>query len=243
MIQLRLFREPALRTVDLARIAGVSTQQIRNYVDEGVLPPAPRTPSGYRTFGERHRRALLAYRTLAKGYGWPTARAIMTSVHADDVPEALALVDASHASLHLQRIRLREAGQALEILATTPPDQAVPRAGLRIGEVARLLSIRASALRLWEESGLLHPERERGTKYRRYSPADIRDARMVHMLRQGRYPIPRIRPILDELRRTGSRDALRAAIAQRQTELTQRAASMLEGAGRLHAYLTDQDIP
>ena len=221
----------------------MSAQQIRNYVDEGVLPPAPRTPSGYRTFGEPHRRALLAYRSVAKGYGWPTARAIMTSVHAQDVPAALALVDASHAALHLQRTQLREAGEALEILAASPPDTSVPRSGLRSGEVAGLLSVRASALRLWEESGLLRPERERGTKYRRYSPADIRDARMVHMLRQGRYPLPRIRPILDELRRTGSRDALRAAIAQRQTELTQRAAVMLEGASRLHAYLTDQEMP
>ena len=66
-----------LRPVDLARQASVSTQQIRNYEDAGVLPPAARTASGYRVFGETHRGALLAYRTLMRGYGPMTATAIM----------------------------------------------------------------------------------------------------------------------------------------------------------------------
>jgi DNA-binding transcriptional MerR regulator len=32
--------------VDLARLAGVSAQQIRNYADAGILPPVPRTAVG-----------------------------------------------------------------------------------------------------------------------------------------------------------------------------------------------------
>ncbi len=48
-----------LRAVDLARLAGVSAQQIRNYADAGILPPVPRTAAGYRRFGDTHRRALL----------------------------------------------------------------------------------------------------------------------------------------------------------------------------------------
>ncbi|MEU9891555.1 MerR family DNA-binding transcriptional regulator [Sphaerisporangium sp. NPDC051011] len=75
-----------LRPVDLARLVGVSAQQIRNYADAGVLPPAPRTPAGYRRFDERHRGALLTYRALAAGFGWGTARAIMRGVHAGDLP-------------------------------------------------------------------------------------------------------------------------------------------------------------
>jgi hypothetical protein len=60
---------------------------------------------------------------------------------------------------------------------------------------------------------------------------------MINMLRQGRYPFAQIQLVLDGLRRTGSSDALRAAIAQRQAELTRRARAMLEGAGHLHHYL------
>jgi DNA-binding transcriptional MerR regulator len=224
------------RPVDLARLAGVSTQQIRNYEEAGVLPPAARTDSGYRAFTEVHRRALLAYRTLAKGYGPVAATRIMRTVHDGDVPGALALVDAAHAALHEERTQLRAASEALEALAREEP-AALPDSGLRIGEAAALLGVRTSALRVWEAAGLLAPERERGTKYRVYSPADVRDARLIHTLRRSHYFLDQIRPVLEGLRREGSTDALRAAVGARGEALTGRTLAMLEGAGALYGYL------
>lgn len=227
-----------LRPIDLARLAGVSTQQIRNYVDAGILPLVGRSLAGYRRFDARHRAALLAYLALSRGYGRDAGRAIMHAVHAGDRGLALALVDAGHAALHEERLSLRAAGEALEAVAAQKPDTAAaPQSGMRIGEVAACLAIRASALRVWESAGLLSPQREPGTNYRRFSPADLRDAQMINMLRQGRYPLPQIQPILDGLRRTGSSDALRAAIAQRHADLNARATAMLEGSCRLHGYL------
>jgi DNA-binding transcriptional MerR regulator len=231
-----------LRPVDLARAAGISTQQVRNYVDAGVLPPAPRSESGYRQFTSWHLDALLTYRALAKGFGWDAAQAIMRAVHSSDLPLALSIVDASHAALHTQRLSLQAAGEALEKVAQENPEVSPSRrSDLRIGEVAHQLGVRPSALRIWEAAGLLTPRRERGTEYRRFSAADVRDARMIAMLRQGRYPLAQIQPILDGLRKTGSSDALRAAIAQRQAELTQRATAMLEAAGHLRDYALGRD--
>jgi DNA-binding transcriptional MerR regulator len=230
--------EAGLRPIDLARMAGISTQQIRNYEHAGILPPAPRTAAGYRRFDARHRRALLTYRALAKGYGSDTARAIMQAVHTGDLARALTLVDASHAALHEQRRSLQATGEALEAVAEqTPAASASPRSGMRIGEVAAHVGVRTSALRVWESAGLLMPERDPGTNYRRFSSTDVRDARMINMLRQSRYALPQIRPILDGLRQTGSSDALRAAIAQRQAGLTHRATAMLEGSSHLHNYV------
>jgi DNA-binding transcriptional MerR regulator len=230
-----------VRPIDLARLAGVSTQQVRNYVEAGILPPAPRTASGYRTFDERHRQALLTYRALAKGHGWEAARQVMLAVHAGDVPAALALVDAGHADLHEQRRSLDAAGEALQAMAGQDLDgAAIPRTGLLIGEVAGHLRIRTSALRVWEAAGLLTPQRERGTGYRRYGPTDVRDARMINLLRQGHYPLTAIRPILDDLRQAGSTGALRAAIAERHADLTRRTRAMLEAAGHLNTYLLMQ---
>jgi DNA-binding transcriptional MerR regulator len=222
------------RSIDLARLVGVSTQQVRNYVDDGVLPPAPRSPAGYRRFGDRHRRALLTYRALAPGYGWGTAGAVMRAVHGDDLPAALALVDAAHAALHAGREQLRAVGDALAAVVEETPTG--PRSGLTVGELARRLGIRPSALRVWEAAGLIAPHRDRGTRYRRYGPVDVRDARMIQLLRQGGYLFAQIRPVLDGLRRTGSSDALRAAVAARQEELTRRATAMLAGAHALHDY-------
>ncbi|WP_121748508.1 MerR family transcriptional regulator [Streptomyces sp. E2N166] len=229
-----------LRTVDLARLAGLSTQQIRNYEAAGVLPPAGRTESGYRVFGEAHRLALLTYRGLREGYGPVTATQVMRAVHEGDVPGALALVDAAHAALHEERVSLRAASEALEALAGEEPG--VPSrsgAGLRIGEVAELIGVRTSALRVWEAAGLLAPGRERGTKYRVYGPADVRDARVVRTLRRSHHLFDHIRPVLEGLRREGSSTALRAAIAAREQALTARTRATLDGAGRLHAYLGD----
>lgn len=211
-----------------------------------MLPPAERTSCGYRRLDERHRAALLTYRALAGGYGWGTAGAVMRAVHAADVAGALALVDAAHAGVHGQRQALHAVLAALESVARTPATDAaqgsgpVPRSGLYIGEVAARLGVRVSALRVWESAGLLRPGREAGTRYRRYHAADVRDARVVAMLRQGRYPLAQIGPILDGLRRSGSTEALREATARRQAELTARSTAMLYAAGHLHGYLTGQ---
>ncbi|GHB56328.1 MerR family transcriptional regulator [Streptomyces viridiviolaceus] len=226
-----------LRSVDLARLAGVSTQQIRNYEGAGVLPPAERTASGYRVFGEVHRRALLTYRALKQGYGPVTATQVVRAVHDGDVPGALALVDAAHAALHEERVSLRAASEALEALAGEEPGPLPGAGGLRIGEVAALIGVRTSALRVWEAAGLLTPRRERGTKYRLYDPADVRDARLVSTLRRSHHLFDQIRPVLDGLRREGSSEALRAAITARGEALTARTRAMLAGAGALHAYV------
>lgn len=229
------------RAIDLARMAGISAQQIRNYADAGILPPVPRTAAGYRRFDEAHRRALLAYRALAAGCGPRQAQTIMRAVHAGDLPGALALIDESHALLHSQRLFLRATGEALETVAGRPPETGgIPRGGLRIGEVAARLGVRPSALRTWESAGLLRPGRERGTNYRRFGPADVRDARLVGLLRQARYPLPRIGPVLGDLRHAGGSDALRAALAERTATLARQATAMLEAAAHLHRFVTGE---
>ncbi|MBB4911212.1 MerR family transcriptional regulator [Actinophytocola algeriensis] len=223
-----------MRPIDLAREAGVSTQQVRNYVDWGVLPPAARTESGYRVLGERHRAALLTYRALAKGFGWAAAKTIMHAVHDGDVPAALALVNEAHAAVHEQTRDLAATAEALTAVASAAP---TPRSDLRIGEVARVLGVRTSALRVWEAAGLLVPEREHGTGYRRYTPGDIRDARMITMLRQNGYGLDQILPILDGLRESGSSDALLAAVETRRAALVTRTRLMVAATAHLDGYL------
>ncbi len=173
----------------------------------------------------------------------------MRTLHAGDAPAALALVDAAHAALHEERGALRATGEALEALGPAPPvtartrreagepPPAAPRSGLRIGEVAALLGVRTSALRVWEAAGLLSPTRQRGTGYRVFGPADVRDARVVDSLRRGHYLFRQIRPVLEGLRREGGGEPLRVALTARGEALTARTHAMLEGAGALHGYL------
>jgi DNA-binding transcriptional MerR regulator len=228
----------SLRPVDLARRVGVSTQLIRNYEAAGVLPEAPRTVSGYRQYDEQHLDALLTYRALAPGFGAESSQLIMRAVHDGDVELALRVIDQSHAELHEQRRATDTASEALGAAAEQFLDgQPVSGPPLRVGELAHQLGIRTSALRVWEAAGLLTPARERGTNYRRYQPGQVRDARIIHMLRQGRYGFDQIRPVLEGLRRTGSTEALRAAVAERRAAHDRRTRAMLHGAALLDAYL------
>lgn len=230
-----------LRPVDLARVAGISTQQVRNYEAAGILPPTPRTETGYRQYGDEHVRALLTYRALAKGFGPETGTAIIRAVHDGNEPLALRLVDASHARLYEERLTADAASEALTMIAEQFLDEA-PNSGptLLIGDLAAQLGVRTSALRVWEAAGLLTPDREPGTKYRRYGPLDVRDARIIHMLRQGHYRFPQIRPVLEGLRRSASTEALRDAIAERRAAHDRRTRAMLTGGGQLDHYLTQQ---
>lgn len=227
-----------LRPVDLARRAGVSTQLVRNYEAVGILPPAPRSDTGYRQYGPEHLSALLTYRALAPGFGAEIATEIMRAVLNGDEALAYRLVDAAHAALHEQRLATDAASEALGAMAAEYVEESpVTGPSLLVGELAHRLGVRTSALRVWEAAGLLAPTREPGTKYRRYGPEQVRDARVIHMLRQGRYYFEQIKPVIDGLRRTGSTEALRDAIAERRAAHDRQTKAMLHGAALLHQLI------
>ena len=97
--------------------------------------------------------------------------------------------------------------------------------------------MRTSALRVWERGGLLRPTRQRGTRYRLYDPTELRNARVVALLRRGAYPLPTVKAVLDELRTTGSPERVRAELAQRERDLHRRSRARLKGSAALDAYL------
>lgn len=225
-----------LRAVDLARAAGISTQQVRNYVETGILPPVGRTDSGYRVFTTAHAQALTAARELAAGHGWPTTGAIMRAVHNGDLETAFALLDASHAELHRERTELAE---VLGVLDTLLTDEVAPMegGGLRIGELADAIGVQTPVLRLWEARGLLRPTREKSTGYRRYSASEARLAQVVALLRRGNHPFSAIGSVLTELRTTGNPERVRTQLAGREREVHRRSLSRLRGSVALHVYL------
>src|SRR5690606_17576184 len=133
---------------------------------------------------------------------------------------ALAAVDAAHARLHTERVDLGLAVRAAAVVSAEPIGEVRRSDALTISELADALGIRTSALRHWEASGLVTPERD-GTA-RRYSPAQVRDARIVHQLRQAGYRIPLVRTVLPELLRASGSGDLHGALAARESAITAR---------------------
>lgn len=81
--------------------------------------------------------------------------------------------------------------------------------------------MRASALRHWEAEGLLAPGRD-AHGARRYSPTDVRDARLIHQLRQAGYRIEPLRALLPQLRESGWDEQL----AEREASITARSVAL-----------------
>ncbi|APC35585.1 MerR family transcriptional regulator [Nocardiopsis dassonvillei] len=107
-----------LRPIDLARGHGLSTQAVRNYEEDGILPAADRTRHGYRTYTPLHARALSAFVALVPGHGHQGAASIMRAVNGDRADEALRLIDEGHAQLLDDRRTLRAVEEALRGLET-----------------------------------------------------------------------------------------------------------------------------
>jgi DNA-binding transcriptional MerR regulator len=64
---------------ELARRTGLTVKTIRSYSDRGIVPPAGRTPAGYRRYGEDAVARLALVRTLRElGLGLDTIRRIVT---------------------------------------------------------------------------------------------------------------------------------------------------------------------
>jgi DNA polymerase-3 subunit beta len=73
----------------------------------------------------------------------------------------------------------------------------VENSWLSIGEVARASGLPVSALRFYDGAGVLVPASvDARTGYRRYAPAQLRDARLVARLRRVGMPLDRVRALL-----------------------------------------------
>ncbi|MFJ2211960.1 MerR family transcriptional regulator [Streptomyces sp. NPDC101062] len=232
--------QSALRTVDVARRAGYSVQQVRNLERDGVLPPAARSASGYRIYGEIHLHSALAYRALAVGTGPVEAKRIVRAVHERPLPDVLALLDAAHAQLDRERTDLGLAREAAAAISAEPVDDVRPSDAMSVSELAAALGVRPSTLRHWDAEGLAVPDRVSPRDTRRYSPAQTRDARIVHQLRSAGYRIEQLRALLPDLRRghrtEGSED-IAAALAARDDSITARSRALLDAGAALSAVL------
>lgn len=241
-----------LRPIDLARRHGLSTQAVRNYEAEGILPPAERSPHGYRTYTPPHASALRAFLALLPGHGHQRAAEIMRAVNHGRVEEALHQIDLSHAQLLDDRRTLTAVRNALRdldahraaaprptttVLSGLTPTAPEPRATF-IGPLAERLGIRPATLRKWERAGLVRPGRDPRTGYRVYDTAAVRDAQLVHQLRRGGHPLGQIAPLIDQVRSAGGLQPLEETLVGWHRRLDARGRALLAGAAQLEDHLS-----
>jgi len=215
----------------------LSTQAIRNYDDDGILPPTERSETGYRHYTPLHAQALRAFLALRGGHGHQQAMEIMRATNRGDAESAYQLIDAAHVALLAERDTRIEVATALGTLSTTAPTPVHGRP-LTVGELACRLGVHPATLRTWETQGILHPERDRATGYRQYRPDCVRDAEIARQLRRGGYLLHQVAQFIKSLREAGAADAMSDFLDSWQDRLTTRSRNLLAGAAQLDAYLT-----
>lgn len=226
-----------LRPADLAREHGLSAQAVRNYEEAGILPPAPRSPHGYRWYSPVHAQALRAFLALRPGHGHQAATEILRAANAHDHETVFTLIDHGHAKLLRDRGTLDDVARALEKLAATEPDPPSDRPPLTIGALAHQLDVHPATLRKWEDAGILRPHRDPTTGYRLYPADTVRDAHLAHQLRRGGYLLEQIAPVITQVRQAGGVAPLREALRTWRSRLHQRSRAMLNGSAQLATYL------
>lgn len=230
----------SLRTHDLAQAGGISVQQVRNYEASGLIPPAPRSSSGYRLYTQQHLAALKTVKSLVPGYGWPRTSAIMQALQQDDLPAALAIIDEHHAELAHKRLQMEQTLSALRLFASGSASQPrpFPPQPLHIGEAAKQVGVRVSALHFWEQQGLLHPLRERPSRYRLYDEHQMNRLRVLALLRGAGYPFNVIKSVLDELA-AGRPEKAIIAVEKRREELTKISWTCIEALTSFQHYVSE----
>ena len=231
---------PYLRTHDLALAGHISVQQVRNYEANGLIPQAQRSPSGYRLYTQQHLAALKTVKSMVRGYGWPRTSAIMQALHRGDLSAALATIDERHAELAHKRFQLEQTLSALHTLASqsaSGPRSSHPQR-FRVGEAAKKVGVRVSALHFWEQQGLLHPVREQYSRYRLYDEHQMRRLRVVALLRDAGYPFNVIHLVLDELM-AGQPEKAIIAVEKRREELMRTSWACIEALTFFQHYVHD----
>jgi DNA-binding transcriptional MerR regulator len=145
-----------------------------------------------------------------------------------------------HAELARSRLQVEETLSALHTLAersTSMPRSSHPQQ-FRVGEAAKQVGVRVSALHFWEQQGLLHPVRDQYSRYRLYDEYQMRRLHVVVLLRGAGYSFNVIRTVLDELA-AGRPEKAIVAVEKRSEELTRRSWTCIEALTSFQYYVSE----
>ena len=98
-----------------------------------------------------------------------------------------------------------------------------------------MVGVRPSALRYWEQRGLLDPPRRRPHQHRVYDGAELRRVQVVAMLRRVGHGFDQIQRVLDELA-SGNPDQVRQALRQRRLTLMEMSRRCMAATAALYEY-------
>jgi DNA-binding transcriptional MerR regulator len=189
-----------VRPIEIAKKLGISTSALRHYESWGIVPKAERKENGYRFYSEEHVAYFECIRAMNSGFGMKLVREIMPLIQKKQITDALWKVSEVQAQLYKDKMK---AEQALSILEKDSMDAVVnPTANKKwysISEAAEVIGAASSTLRHWEKEGLIEPERDMESGYRKYTKSDLRKLLVIRTLQNAVYSLEVVREVLAEM--------------------------------------------
>lgn len=170
----------AIRPVDIARRLNISTTTLRKYEELGLVPPVPRSASGYRVYTQEHVAYFICIREMLPGFDLTRISRILREVMKKRIDTALWMANKEQAKLYQEKIISKKIisnlGQAVE------PKKKYS-GPLTINEVSRETGVSTTTIRYWDKIGLISPERNAVNNFRMFTPLHIKQILIIYALK------------------------------------------------------------
>lgn len=183
----------------IATALNVSTTTLRRYEEQGLIPVVPRTNSHHRFYKLIHFQAFTTIRALLKGYDIPIVYEVMRMIKSSRFEEALWLVNEQQFHIQVEKQRVEEILTMIQNAEFTQYKNVKLNEWMSIGEAAKIAGVNTSAIRHWENEGLVHSERNKNNGYRMFSIPDLRKILIISSLRKTVYYIENMKTLLNDL--------------------------------------------
>ena len=191
------------RTAQVANIIGVHPNTIRFYEEMGLLPPIPRTESGYRIFQDSHIDQLILLRTAFRAEIISSRLRqevlnIVKTAASGNIVEAI-----SNTQKYLAHLKFEEAGaeEAIRITQNILDNISSSEESIRCkgrNAAAALLDITVDVLRDWERNGLVQVPRDHNG-HKIFSIKEMNRLKIIRTLRNAHYSMMAILRMLNRL--------------------------------------------
>jgi len=177
----------------------VSTTTLRRYEEQGLIPDVSRTASKRRCYTNVHMQAFVTIRSLLKGYDIPVVYDAMRRIKQGRTVDALWLLNEQLSRTQAEKQRVEAMMRMLRQADFSQYRSVKVTDSMSIGEVAALAGVKPSAIRHWEQEGLIRSERNRDNGYRMYTRRELKKIIVISSLRRTIYYIENMRQLLDDL--------------------------------------------
>ncbi|MGE7770976.1 MerR family DNA-binding transcriptional regulator [Viridibacillus arvi] len=220
----------------IANALNVSTTTLRRYEEQNLIPDVTRTESNHRIYTLIHLQAFTTIRTLLKGYEVTIVYEAMRMIKNENYKKSLWLINEQQFQIELEKQKVEEILTMIQNADFTKYNNRKLKKCMSIGEAAEIAGVKTSAIRYWEQEGLVRSERNNENGYRMITIAELRKILVISSLRKTVYYIENIKQLLNDLD-TQSYDKIESSFSLALENLSNQLLYQYKGISELLKYI------